>query len=106
MKKITIYLLILVLSFTSFSSQAKESIKSVSKTGLVSKTVIKTNEDALIFRLNEIKNMDKSMLTNYERKNLRKEVRVINKELARSSGGIYLSVGAVLLIILLLIILL
>lgn len=60
----------------------------------------------LISRLNEIKEMDKSHMSGAEKKLLRKEVKAINKDLVRSNGGIYLSVGAILLIILLLIILL
>ena len=57
-------------------------------------------------RLDEIKALDKSKLTKIERKNLRKEVREIKKELAVAGGGIYLSVGALVLIGLLLILLL
>lgn len=106
MKKYKSFLLILVLSLASFSSQAMELLKQDANNIIVSKTELKTDENLLLFRLNEIKTMDKSTLTTYERNKLRKEVRVIKKELVRSSGGIYLSVGAILLIILLLIILL
>lgn len=55
-------------------------------------------------RLIEIRNMDKTNLTSAEKKELRKEVKGLRKE-ARS-GGIYLSVGAIIIIILLLILLL
>lgn len=57
-------------------------------------------------RLNQINEMDKSNLDFSERRSLRKEVRSINKALKANSGGIYLSVGAVIIILLLLIILL
>lgn len=57
-------------------------------------------------RLHEIESMDKKQLTRAERKNLRHEVREIKKELATMSGGVYLSVGAIILIALLLILLL
>jgi hypothetical protein len=57
-------------------------------------------------RLEEIKTMDKTHLSAGERKALRKEVREIKKELAAMGGGVYLSVGAILLIALLLILLL
>ena len=60
----------------------------------------------LIQRLDEIKNMDKSSLTSSEKKNLRKEVKGIKKEMRSISGGVYLSAGAIIIIILLLIILL
>ena len=60
----------------------------------------------LVLRLNEINAMDKSNLNASEKKNLRKEVRTIKENLRAISGGVYLSVGAILLIVLLLIILL
>ena len=56
-------------------------------------------------RVYEIKAMDKSNLTRAERKELRKELREMKKE-ARAVQGIYLSVGAVIIIILLLILIL
>lgn len=55
-------------------------------------------------RLLEIKKMDKSNLTQAEKKELRKEVKDLRKE-ARSNG-IYLSIGAIIIIVLLLILLL
>lgn len=60
----------------------------------------------LLLRLDQIKAMDKSTLTSVEKKNLRKEVKEIKKELKVVSGGVYLSIGAVIIIILLLILLL
>jgi hypothetical protein len=57
-------------------------------------------------RLEEIKSLDKTQLTFAEKRALRKEVRAIKKELAAVGGGVYLSVGAILLIALLLILLL
>ena len=60
---------------------------------------------ALETRLNEIKALNKHEMTRAERKALRKEVKEIKKELA-VGGGVYLSVGAILLIALLLILLL
>jgi len=57
-------------------------------------------------RLNEINDMDKSALTASERRELRKEVRSIKEELAQISGGVYLSIGAIIVILLLLILLL
>jgi hypothetical protein len=57
-------------------------------------------------RLEEIKNMDVRQLDRSERKALRTEVRAIKKEAAELSGGVYISVGAILIIALLLILLL
>ena len=56
-------------------------------------------------RLDEIKVMDKNAMTKAEKKALRSEVRAIKKELQQISGGVYLSVGAVLLILLLILLL-
>lgn len=60
----------------------------------------------LINRLEEIKSIDKSTLNKNDKKLLRKEVRSIDSRLRALSGGIYISVGAVILILILLIILL
>lgn len=60
----------------------------------------------LLQRLEEIKSTNKSEMTRLEKKTLRKEVRGIKKEMKEISGGVYLSVGAIIIIILLLILLL
>ncbi len=60
----------------------------------------------LLLRLDQIKAMDKSTLTGTEKKILRNEVKEIKKELKVMSGGVYLSIGAIIIVILLLILLL
>lgn len=62
--------------------------------------------EELVMRLEEIRAMDTRSLSKAERKQLRREVKDIEKKLAQISGGIYLSVGALIIIILLLILLL
>jgi hypothetical protein len=58
-------------------------------------------------RVLEIKDMDKSSLSRQERKDLRKELVQMKKEAkAATSGGVYLSVGAIIIIILILILIL
>ena len=57
-------------------------------------------------RVNEIKAMDKSNLSKDERKDLRKELKEMRKEARAMSGGVYLSVGAIIIIILVLILIL
>jgi septal ring factor EnvC (AmiA/AmiB activator) len=57
-------------------------------------------------RVAEIKSMDKSTLTKAERKELRKELKDMKKEAKALSGGVYISIGALLVVILLLILLL
>jgi hypothetical protein len=56
-------------------------------------------------RLEEIKAMDMSQLSRKEKKALRGEVKQIKKELKEISGGVYVSVGAIILIVLLIILL-
>jgi hypothetical protein len=57
-------------------------------------------------RLEEIRAMDTKELSRDQKKALRVEVKKIKKEMAEISGGVYLSVGAIILIALLLILLL
>jgi malate/lactate dehydrogenase len=65
-----------------------------------------TTAQPLLQRLHEIKEMDKNNLTRSEKKDLRKEVKNIRKQLKKASNGIYLSVGAIIIIVLILILLL
>jgi len=59
----------------------------------------------LLDRIDEIKAMDKRGLERSERRALRKEVRAIKKNLRASGNGIYISSGAIIIILLLIIIL-
>ena len=59
----------------------------------------------LLLRLNEINDMDKTNLSTSEKKALKKEVVGIHSGLKVMGRGIYLSVGAIIIIILLLILL-
>lgn len=57
-------------------------------------------------RVEEIKGMDRSQLSRQDRKDLRNELLNMKKEAKATSGGVFLSVGAIIIIILLLILLL
>ena len=70
------------------------------------RTAQSSQANTLLIRLDEIKAMDKSNLSVVERKQLREEVRSIKSQLKAIGGGVYLSVGALLIIILLLILIL
>lgn len=87
----------LLLTVTPFSSQATEK----SKITTPNETVVANS----ITRLHEIERMDKSKLTKAERKSLRKEVRDIRQDVKHTGGGVYISAGALLIVILLLILL-
>jgi tRNA pseudouridine-54 N-methylase len=107
MKKIALcsmMALFLSLSFYPFQSSAAKN--AAPSTLVVPKSGEATEAKTLVLRLNEIKAMDKTNLNSAEKKNLRKEVRATKHQLREISGGVYLSVGAVLLIALLLIVLL
>ncbi len=83
------------------------------QTTKVGNIIIKNEEPSarakvLIIRLFEIKNMDKATLTSSEKKALRKELRGMKKEMNASSGldsKVYISIGAIIIIILLIILL-
>lgn len=60
----------------------------------------------LLNRLDEIKAMDKTTLSFQEKRQLRKEVRTLKTNLEALNNGIYLSVGAIIIIALLLILIL
>jgi hypothetical protein len=60
----------------------------------------------IIVRVNEIQNMDKSNLSSAEKSDLRKELTTMKKEAKSLSSGVYVSVGAIIIGILLLILIL
>lgn len=66
----------------------------------------KAQFDKIVNRVEEIRKMDKSNLTKAERKALRTELRQMKEQARAMSGGVYLSVGAIIIIILLLILIL
>lgn len=102
MKKIKLFLLMTLLVFAGTQVQAE--------TGKNIAPVTNPTESAtvtiLVNRLREIDAMDKTTMKGSEKRALRKEVRLIDKELKTLNDGVYLSVGAIIIIILLLIILL
>ena len=65
-----------------------------------------TRSGQMLQRLQEIKSMDKSELTRLEKNDLCKEVLNIKKERKAMSGGVYLSVGAILIVVLVLLLIL
>ena len=65
-----------------------------------------TEVKMLCDRLEVIRKMDKSKLSRPERKNLRNEVKAIKEKLETNASGIYISVGAAILIAIILLILL
>ena len=104
--KIYALLTLCMLAFT-FSSPMQAHAAPTEKV-LTSDRKTATEElDAMKRRVEEIKAMDKRELRKTERKALKKELREMNKRArALGSGGVYLSVGAIIIIILVLILIL
>ena len=81
-------------------------LKHTEYSGKIDNPQVEAQAKALLTRLDEIKSMDKSELSTAQKWKLRKEVLSIKSQLHEVSGGVYLSVGAIIIIILLLILLL
>lgn len=105
MKKLTVSILTVFLSLTFVPTQLNAATPTNPVTTVSTETTVATEPNALVIRLDEIKAMDKSTLNSSEKKELRKEVRAIKSELRETGGGIYLSVVAVLIIVLLIVLL-
>jgi predicted Mrr-cat superfamily restriction endonuclease len=116
MKKLTLTLVtaFMLLLFNSGPLKAEDE---ANKTPIATSntTVNSARTEAMEVRLNEIKAMDNSMLSSSEKKELRKETRTIKSEMKSDKksayiegghGGLYVSVGAAILIVLLLVLLL
>lgn len=104
MKKLSIYFMLLLLSVNIIPTSA---YAEVNRTNIATKNPKEIPAEAkiLINRLKEIRKMDKSDMTRAEKKELRKEVKTIKTTLSTSYNGVYISVGAILIIILLILLL-
>ena len=106
MKKIIICTMAVCMSFTFFPTQSSAAAKVNTTLVAGANATESATANALITRLHEIKAMDMSTLSAPEKKSLRKEVRTIKQQLSDIGGGVYISAGAIILILILLIILL
>ncbi|MEO6188483.1 MAG: hypothetical protein ABIO82_02225 [Ginsengibacter sp.] len=96
---------ILFLVIVSFVAYPTLAINLVSP--LVSQNANAVNPaESAMGRINEIRSMDKSTLSSAEKKELRKELRKLKKDNGEKRNGIYLSVGALVVIGILLLLLL
>ncbi len=101
--KIATFAFLLSITLPAFANNVAGDPVRTSKT---TKAVDQAKVAQITTRLNEIKAMDKSELSSSEKKELRKELKGLKKEMATAKGGVYLSVGAIIIVILLLILLL
>lgn len=100
LKNLIPVVLMLFLAVPGFSNDARPA-----NTTPVNET--NARAEVLVNRLEEIKAMDHSSMTRKEKRALRKEVKSIEKELKQiDEGGVYISVGGIIIILLLLILLL
>ena len=103
MKNLTLSVIAMFLFFQFAPTQLKAESSAGLITTMNAKPVDPSSGSVLTARLEEIKSMDKSAMSSSEKRHLRREVRSIKKEI---NGGVYLSTGAIILIVVLLIILL
>lgn len=100
MKKLIPALLMLFVAVPGFSNETPVANNNPS-TEAAARVEVLTN------RLEEIKAMDIESMTRKEKRVLRKEVRSIEREVKQiNEGGVYISVGGIIIILLLLILLL
>lgn len=101
LKKFIPVLLMLFMAVPAFSNETTPAVKNNNPTEAAARA------EVLNSRLEEIKAMDFKSMTRSEKKALRKEVRSIEKEMKQiNDGGVYISVGGIIIILLLLILLL
>jgi len=108
MKKITFVVMAMFLSLTFYPAMSNAATtKEATPTSLVDQNPNATPEaKVLLQRLDDIDRLDKSDLKSSEKKALRKEVRGIKSQLEAMGGYVYVSAGAIILIVILIIILL
>jgi len=104
MKKIAICLMATCLSLTLIPLQSNAATTEPSSSLVVPKPAEAAEVKTLELRLYEINAMDKTKLKSSEKKEIRKEVRSIKRELREIGGGVYISAGTLILILVLLII--
>ena len=105
MKKLTTCLMIVFLSLTFIPAQTKAETKASSSMS-ESKSAQAAEAHALLARIYEINAMDKSKLSSTDKKQLRSEVRSIKSQLREPGRGVYVSLTALIVIVILLVILL
>lgn len=104
MKKNLLLPLVFSIILLSQSAFAGNSIKHASAKEIVLSTADQARVREIEARILQIKAMDKSQLSHQQRKEIRKELSQIKKEMKGfTSGGVYLSVAAIIIIVLVLI---
>ncbi|MCH7415790.1 hypothetical protein MM213_19975 [Belliella sp. R4-6] len=107
MKKVinTLFMAVMLMGITATASFAGKEIATKNVAKEVTAEELKRFEE-IDARVKEIKEMDFKELSRVERKEIRKELKELNKEAKESGNGLYISTGALIVILILLIILL
>ena len=116
MKKTVLAIMAVFVIIIYFPNLVRGETEQVSVTVVSTSPVAAVDASVLTARVEAIKAMDFSTLNSTEKKELRKELRVIKTDLKKinkrdeyathGNGGIYLSVGAIIVVVLLLILIL
>jgi len=106
MKKIILGVMMVFLSLALLPLQSKAATTEEPVSVPAPKPAESAEAKTLLLRLDEIKATDKSKLNPEEKKDLRKEVKSIKRNLRDIGSGVYLSGAAIILIVVLLVVLL
>jgi hypothetical protein len=106
MKKIMLSAFAALLLLTVFPANANAGANPIPVTTTTPTGTESAESQAMMARLNEIKAMDMKSLSASEKKQLRNEVKAMKQQAKSHANGVYLSVGAILIIILLVVLLL
>jgi hypothetical protein len=102
MKKTIFFVIVLIFAMSpAFAFAADRKSNSVATENKLSEVEI----NRLTNRAEEIRNLDKSSMTDKENRELKKEARDIDKNVAKSGGTVYIGAAALILIILLIVVL-
>ncbi len=106
MKKILNLGLAIALSIAAIPVSAGVSVSAQPNPAKQTEKTERAMAKTLMVRLFQIKNLDKSHLSSGQKATLRMEVQGIHRSLKDLGGGVYISAGAVIVILIILIILL
>lgn len=99
MSKFSTVIIALLFFWAAPSWASASEIKTITPVASSARSVI------LLNRLQEIKSMNTDQLSRSEKRELRKETKSIKREVKSNNSGIYISTGALIIIILLIILL-
>ena len=97
-----VFIMIFMLSASTFAASVSKNPENLSKT---ENKLTAEEMSRLTRRVEEIRDMDKTEMAAKEKRELRKELKGIEKNIRKDSGAIYIGTGTLILIIILVILL-